>query len=341
MGFKKYFGVGIFFLYFYKSAYGHNTHHNMDSSFLDFLPPPPSVDTILAEPARKTRGPTRQTIASLEQLIVDDVVDDEAIEPVAQDPNSDEERTRNIMHARNSRNEAVLMKVSMEESRVNIRVVPTMLKRNGRRYPEKCATISCWWCKSRFSTRPIGCPYKFCRNTKIYRCEGFFCSYSCAKAYGISCGRESMRFCGSLLVKLRKEIDGVAVIEPMDSAPHWSALKSFGGYMSLETFRGLQKMSYRIKAIPENLKCFAYGFNLFTHENKSDRTVRTFKVLRDRWAWRKTAPGEERARKRRLNDSVSKVMNRIKCSRKSAITVKVKHISSFLAKKNKKKVLTI
>ena len=151
-----------------------------------------------------------------------------------------------------------------------------------------------------------------------------------------------MRFCGSLLIKLRKEIDGTPLIEELHSAPHWSVLKSFGGYMPLDTFRNLHMMKYRIKAIPENMKCFLYGFNIFEHSVDKHRTIRTFKALRNRYAYRRDAKDhKERARKRQLNDSVSKVMNRIKVHSKSAITVKVKHIEMFLKKKPKKKVLQL
>ena len=142
----------------------------MDAAFLAFLPPPPSIDAIL-EKKRKARGPTRRHIASVAQLIVE-TNDDEKMD------DSSDEQTEYITHARNSRNEQVLLKVCMQESQVGLRVVPNMIRRSGRAYPERCRAISCWWCKSRFATRPIGCPLKYLWKDKVFLYEGIFCSYS-------------------------------------------------------------------------------------------------------------------------------------------------------------------
>lgn len=112
--------------------------------------------------------------------------------------------------------------------------------------------------------------------------------------------------------------------------------------MPLETFRSIHTMNYRVKAIPEQLKCFLYGFNVFKHEANRNTAVRTFKALQNRYNYRKDAKGaDERRRKRQLGDSVSKVMSRIKAHKKSKVTIKVRHIEKFLTRKKSKTVLSI
>ena len=313
-------------------------------NFLDDLPPPPDVPF----DERRTRGPTRDSIPTgREMMIVDTGPPPKQNATVLPLPQVDSEyvdpETEPIIHERNYRKEDVLMRITMEESEVSCRVVPHVL-RNGRRYPEKCSTICCWWDKSRFTGRPVGCPYKYEHKSNTFHCEGIFCSYSCAKAYGLNSGREKMRFCGSLLIKMRKVIDKINYVEPLDSSPHWSTLKSFGGFLSLSSFRNFASMSYRLHAIPEQMRCFLYGFNIFEARENHNTAIHTYKALRERGSteYRKNSHGvKERAKKRRLTDSVSKVISRIKTHKKKSPSIKARHIEKFLNRRQKKKTIEL
>lgn len=153
-----------------------------------------------------------------------------------------------------------------------------------------------------------------------------------------------MRFCGSLLIKMRKVIDKINYVEPLDSSPHWSTLKSFGGFLSLSSFRNFASMSYRLHAIPEQMRCFLYGFNIFEARENHNTAIHTYKALRERGSteYRKNSHGvKERAKKRRLTDSVSKVISRIKTHKKKSPSIKARHIEKFLNRRQKKKTIEL
>ena len=307
-------------------------------SLLEFLPPPPDVSI----PSK--RGPTRKIIPASKELTL--VPTTPKIKPARKcdEKERQQQPTTKYINQKSFRNDSVFLRVTMEESEVSVRKVPIMIERHGRSYPEKATTISCWWDKARFTSRPIGCPFKYDRKQDAFFCEGIFCSYSCAKAYGVASGKEHFRFCGSLLLHLRKKIDKINYAIPLESSPHWSTLKSFGGHLTLRDFRSFESFSYRLKAIPEQLKCFLYGFNIFEHRESRKTAVYTYRALRAKGSssFRKNGHGvKERARKRRLTDSVSKTLNRIKISKKSVQPAKIVMINKFLTTKKKKKILEI
>jgi len=228
----------------------------------------------------------------------------------------------------------VLLKISMEQRDTTCVTVPIFTK-TGRAYPEK-TKIACWWCKCAFSTRPVGCPYKENFKKKVYICEGIFCSFSCAMAYGNDSNSNRFRFCGSKLLLMRKSMLGVPYSIPLLPAHHWSCLKKYGGHMSLQAFRA--KNCVRTKAIPEAVKVYAYGFNVFDVDKTRQKS--TYSVIkRANYSHRKQST---------VNHIRKKKMKFEKCVSKFSYTTckknnNYKRINKYLEqiKKTNKKVKTI
>lgn len=123
----------------------------------------------------------------------------------------------------------------------------------------------CWWCRTGFTSIPIGCPIKYNKNNPgtldaerfaqhikqmnlvtdgtcdFFETEGLFCSYSCAKSYALEeLSKGKMRFKKSLtlLSLLRSKSEGPeAVSEPISSAPSWKMINEWGGPLSIKEFR--------------------------------------------------------------------------------------------------------
>jgi len=91
----------------------------------------------------------------------------------------------------------------------------------------------CWWCRHSFSNIATKLPENYYNET--FFCIGHFCSYNCAKSYNLdlndtlTCKRESLLnllyFC---------TYSEYIIIKP---APHWTTLKDYGGFLTIEEFR--------------------------------------------------------------------------------------------------------
>jgi hypothetical protein len=135
-------------------------------------------------------------------------------------------------------------------------------------------TKPCWWCRTTFTTRPIGCPLLYSVATGIekerfekhltlnnwsnrlrtdeegegregldhrhqndfFEVEGVFCSFCCCKSYVLD-QRSNPKYKESLalLGQLFQFYHGVAPDFPR--APSWKLLKEFGGHLTVKEFR--------------------------------------------------------------------------------------------------------
>lgn len=97
-------------------------------------------------------------------------------------------------------------------------------------WPTK-TNILCWWCCHKFDTVPLPCPVKYDEIKDGYKVNGVFCSWGCVAAY-------SMKEYASLTLvyQMRGTDDDELVI-----APSRYCLKAFGGYMTIDAFRKLDK----------------------------------------------------------------------------------------------------
>lgn len=229
--------------------------------FLDELPPPPPVnedddDENLEIDVFDFIGPPEADVKAKYEL---------------KDPRHEliSGKARSIPQS--SRNQKVLLELNMKLSNASIMRSPSYINKNGESYP-KTTDIKCWWCRNTFKTQPIGIPFKRSKNKNEFVCSGNFCSFECAMAAANdSHSRKLKLFAGSLLCLMRKAILKISLETPLLSAPHWSALREYGGFMSIEEFR---ENKTTVRAVPENLRLFPIGFNIFSSKRKIDKTTK-------------------------------------------------------------------
>jgi hypothetical protein len=223
------------------------------NNFLSELPPPPKVP--------RPRGRTRDQIPTgKESLFVRNVEQLCSVAPPDEKgtQRTTPSRTQKFVNVNKLRMNAThLQKMALKKRNVTLKRSPKFVD---MRMPAK-TDVLCWWCKHSFTTRPVGCPYKINHKKKIYCTEGIFCSYSCASAYATDTNSARLRFSGSKLVHMRKHIDGVSSMTPLLASPHWCSLKAFGGHLSISEFR--LKSNINVKSVPENIRVYSFGFNLF------------------------------------------------------------------------------
>jgi len=128
-------------------------------------------------------------------------------------------------------------------------------------YPAR-TKVKCWWCRHCFSTGPVGIPFKRLKveNEWVFHCFGNYCSFECAASdakYGKHSGRLQM-YAGTLLVLMRKQLLGTSLQTPLDSAPHWSVLRDYGGAWSIQKFR--RGCTTHTAAFNGGVVCLPFGF---------------------------------------------------------------------------------
>jgi hypothetical protein len=112
-------------------------------------------------------------------------------------------------------------------------------------WPDK-TDICCWWCCHKFTTSPIGLPYK--KDDETYFVKGCFCSFNCAASYNFQQTEQTSywdRY--SLLNLLYKKM--FKTKETISLAPPRELLTIFGGSLSIEKYREKCKQNnkeYRI-----------------------------------------------------------------------------------------------
>lgn len=178
------------------------------------------------------------------------------------------------------------------------------------KYPNKHST-ACYWCCHKFKSSPIGLPVKYIPNTNTFYLRGFFCCYGCALSYAFE--RETMRVrahAASLLILLRKKIDGTACALPLHRAKHWSCLKLFGGPLTITQFRK-QNKDTRTVVVPEDLHLIPFGFNVFKLPRMS-----AYKQDKQNMRKRAAAPASrKRTKKKQATRASEKSTRRLKILR--------------------------
>lgn len=148
---------------------------------------------------------------------------------------------------------------------------------------------TCWWCTEPFEGLCHGCPIRYHANDDRMLLEGVFCSWNCALAYGRVylrgvLGTNTRHYIAVLQRRMRDaEPDRKAMTEaeyeagvkqrlgklrddvstthtPMDAAPHWSALKKFGGNLTIEEFRNMHAPDRRVSSYPQHMHIMPLGW---------------------------------------------------------------------------------
>jgi len=101
----------------------------------------------------------------------------------------------------------------------------------------KTTDLLCWWCCHSFETIPVPCPIEYDELRKRYKVNGIFCSWSCVAAYSI---KEYSSL--ALVYQMKNDVNPTSTSnEDIVVAPSRYILKNFGGYLSIESFRALDK----------------------------------------------------------------------------------------------------
>lgn len=120
--------------------------------------------------------------------------------------------------------------------------------------PKKVAThdLYCWHCCHPFDGDGIPMPVTYDSRRDVWKTEGTFCSFACAKAWNWDLGsgyRSAIR--GELLTLFRKRTTGsFGRIVP---APPRSCLAVFGGTMTIDEFRAKSVSGIVVRRLPEKM----------------------------------------------------------------------------------------
>ena len=122
----------------------------------------------------------------------------------------------------------------IDEAKKSRKCCVTMCNNIGDNLPEKI-DISCYWCRYKFSSRPIGCPIK--KEGDNYIVDGVFCSFNCVLAQINSTSNYIYNDSYRLLCNLYKDIFEIEISDEFQQAPDWRLLKEYGGTKTIDQFR--------------------------------------------------------------------------------------------------------
>lgn len=110
-------------------------------------------------------------------------------------------------------------------------------------------SVSCYWCSHQFDNPPIGLPMKYFASEDGFYVTGCFCSISCAAAFNLASRDSNDTVCErhSMLCSLSKMLTGD---DSVTVAPTWKSLVKFGGYMTIQQFRGFSNDKVVLANVP-------------------------------------------------------------------------------------------
>jgi hypothetical protein len=164
----------------------------------------------------------------------------------------------------------------------------------------------CWWCRHKFSSKPIGCPLKYhphktsgiekerfdekmksadfpTTTNDFFETEGCFCSFPCCKAFILdqkNCVKykESITLLYLLFSILHSSDKKQAnrKIEEFPVAPSWKLLKDYGGHLTIEEWRStFGKLEYDLTINSRRPYMFC------SSQYISEKKIKLFKNTRD------------------------------------------------------------
>lgn len=93
----------------------------------------------------------------------------------------------------------------------------------------------CWHCCHPFPGPALHCPYRYDDRRRHFDTTGNFCSWECMKTYIIDKGSARSGEEQMILALMKKHVFGKST--PTHPAPKRTALKVFGGTLTIEEFR--------------------------------------------------------------------------------------------------------
>lgn len=134
------------------------------------------------------------------------------------------------------------------------------------------AHVSGRWCDHcchAFEGPPIPLPVSWDSRTDIFKVQGMFCSFACAKGYNRDRARYTSGLVAELITLLQKRATGI--LHSVHAAPPRTALTVFGGYMSIAEFRQASKDNVRVYSLPP--KMLPLTHMLEDHRGPEKRTL--------------------------------------------------------------------
>ncbi len=154
----------------------------------------------------------------------------------------------------------------------------------------KIRGVACWWCCHTFKGCPVGCPMAHRRmrpprkrsrgcglavkqlelERDVFVFHGYFCSYSCARAYGETffpphlkqnIGIILHRIIRSIVLRHNQGTPPGYPIPRIRAAKHFSMLKMFGGPWSIDQFRDYSELDNgnELTVVPDWLNVIPSG----------------------------------------------------------------------------------
>ena len=115
----------------------------------------------------------------------------------------------------------------------------------------KSTKIYCWYCRLEFQTTPVPIVQQYDAVKDKYDVYGICCSAQCSKAYIRSLKTNDARTRLVWQEKMLREEFGWPTNKPIPSAPPWQAIDVYGGYMTIDEWRGTSpQLSIKLKVPP-------------------------------------------------------------------------------------------
>jgi hypothetical protein len=101
------------------------------------------------------------------------------------------------------------------------------------------SVLYCWWCRvCSFKKKECICflPLLYDTKRQRYKTAGFFCSWSCVKAYNFSLNDIKLNYRKMLINQLCIQLYGIIRAKRIKVSPHWSMCCLFGGQLELTRY---------------------------------------------------------------------------------------------------------
>jgi hypothetical protein len=110
---------------------------------------------------------------------------------------------------------------------------------NDNKNDKDMSVLYCWWCRvCSFKKNECICflPLLYDTKRQRYKTAGFFCSWSCVKAYNFSLNDIKLNYRKMLINQLCRQLYGIVRAKRIKVSPHWSMCCLFGGQLELTRY---------------------------------------------------------------------------------------------------------
>lgn len=134
--------------------------------------------------------------------------------------------------------------------------------------PSENENVWCWWCCHPFDTTPLPMPITYDDRRDVFTVRGYFCSWSCMKAYNYEHTGYRSGIVNGWIGMLRRRSTPGETGTSIKCAPPRQTLRVFGGNLTIEEFR-TSRTSYIL--LPPNV--VHETPNLVMHEPKNKKVL--------------------------------------------------------------------